>query len=95
MLLDLQRYDVTRWTASLGCLRVPVFALQTTYANEKRERKSVEEREDADQRHRGRRHEEVEDDQPGPAVPVEERSGDRADDEAGTRRRHAVGIAKK
>ena len=38
---------------------------------------------DADQRHRGRRHEEVEDDQPCPAVPVEERSGDRADDEAG------------
>jgi len=41
MLLDLQRYDVTRWTASLGCLRVPVLALQTTYANEKRERKSL------------------------------------------------------
>lgn len=41
MLLDLQRYDVTRWTASLACLRVPVLALQTTYANEKRERKSL------------------------------------------------------
>lgn len=41
MLLDLQRYDVTRWTASLGCLRVPVLALQTTYANERRERKSL------------------------------------------------------
>lgn len=41
MLLDLQRYDVTRWTAALGCLRVPVLALQTTYANEKRERKSL------------------------------------------------------
>lgn len=41
MLLDLQRYDVTRWSASLSCLRVPVMALQTTYANEKRERKSL------------------------------------------------------
>jgi pimeloyl-ACP methyl ester carboxylesterase len=42
VLLDLQRYDVTRWSASLGCLRVPVLALQTTYANEKRERKSLQ-----------------------------------------------------
>lgn len=41
MLLDLQRYDVTRWTASLSCLRIPVFAIQTTYANEKRERLSL------------------------------------------------------
>ena len=41
MLLDLHRYDVTRWTAALGCLRVPVLALQTTYANEKRERTSL------------------------------------------------------
>lgn len=44
MLLDLQRYDVTRWTASLGCLAgltVPVLAIQTTYANERRERMSL------------------------------------------------------
>lgn len=41
MLLDLQRYDVTRWTASLSCLRIPVLAIQTTYANEKRERLSL------------------------------------------------------
>ncbi|MBS0640303.1 MAG: alpha/beta hydrolase [Proteobacteria bacterium] len=42
MLLDLQRYDVWRLTASLGCLRVPVMAIQTTYANERRERKSLQ-----------------------------------------------------
>ena len=41
MLLDLQRYDVWRLTASLGCLRVPAMAIQTTYANERRERKSL------------------------------------------------------
>jgi pimeloyl-ACP methyl ester carboxylesterase len=42
MLLDLQRYDTMRQTTSLGCLRVPVMAIQTTYANEKRERKSLQ-----------------------------------------------------
>ncbi|HVZ10014.1 alpha/beta fold hydrolase [Rhodopila sp.] len=42
MLLDLLRYDVWRLPASLGCLRVPVMAIQTTYANEKRERKSLQ-----------------------------------------------------
>jgi pimeloyl-ACP methyl ester carboxylesterase len=41
MLTDLQRYDVTRWTASLACLRVPVLAIQTTYSNEKRERSTM------------------------------------------------------
>jgi len=41
MLMDLQRYDVWRATASYGCLRVPVMAIQATYANEKRERKSL------------------------------------------------------
>lgn len=41
MLSDLHRYDVTRWTESLGCLRVPVLALQTTYSNEKRERQTM------------------------------------------------------
>ena len=30
MLLDLQRYDVHRLSASLACLRVPVMAIQTT-----------------------------------------------------------------
>ena len=43
MLLDLQRYDVFRLTASLGSLRVPVMAVQATYANEKRERRSLHE----------------------------------------------------
>jgi len=41
MLTDLQRYDTHRFTASLGCLRVPVMAIQTTYSNEKRERTSM------------------------------------------------------
>lgn len=38
MLTDMQRYDVTRLTASFAGLQVPVMALQTTYSNEKRER---------------------------------------------------------
>jgi pimeloyl-ACP methyl ester carboxylesterase len=41
MLADMQRYDVTRLTASLASLRVPVMALQTTYTNEKRERRPL------------------------------------------------------
>jgi pimeloyl-ACP methyl ester carboxylesterase len=43
MLMDLQRYDVFRLTASLASLRVPVMALQATYTNEKRERRPLEE----------------------------------------------------
>src|SRR4051794_33411569 len=42
MLMDLQRYDTARLTASLGCLHVPVMAIQTTYTNEKRERRSLQ-----------------------------------------------------
>jgi pimeloyl-ACP methyl ester carboxylesterase len=42
LMLDMQRYDTTRLTASYGCLRAPVMAIQTTYANEKRERKSLQ-----------------------------------------------------
>jgi pimeloyl-ACP methyl ester carboxylesterase len=30
MLLDLIRYDAARWTASLGCVRVPLLAIQST-----------------------------------------------------------------
>jgi pimeloyl-ACP methyl ester carboxylesterase len=41
MLLDMLRYDVGRLVASLGSLRVPVLTLQTTYSNEKRERRSM------------------------------------------------------
>ncbi|WP_428534596.1 alpha/beta fold hydrolase [Rhodopila sp.] len=41
MLTDLQRYDVTRLASSLGILRVPVMALQTTYSNENRQRQSL------------------------------------------------------
>ena len=41
MLLDMLRYDTTRLTAALSCLRVPVMALQTTYSNEKRERRTM------------------------------------------------------
>ena len=39
VMLDLQRYDAWRLTASYGCLRVPVMAIQSTYYNEQRERK--------------------------------------------------------
>lgn len=42
LLLDMQRYDTLRLTASYGCLQVPVMAIQTTYANEKRERQSLQ-----------------------------------------------------
>ena len=41
MLTDMQRYDVTRLSSSLACLHVPVMALQTTYSNEKRERRTM------------------------------------------------------
>jgi pimeloyl-ACP methyl ester carboxylesterase len=41
MLTDMQRYDVFRLPASLACLRIPVMALQTTYSNEKRERRPM------------------------------------------------------
>jgi pimeloyl-ACP methyl ester carboxylesterase len=41
MLTDMQRYDVGRLAAALAGLRVPVMALQTTYSNEKRERKPL------------------------------------------------------
>lgn len=41
MLSDMQRYDVGRLSASLACLRVPVMAVQTTYSNEKRERRTM------------------------------------------------------
>ena len=41
LLLDLVRHDTTRLAASLASLRVPVLAVQTTFANEKRERRSL------------------------------------------------------
>jgi pimeloyl-ACP methyl ester carboxylesterase len=41
MMTDLQRYDVGRLTSSLSSLRVPVMALQATYSNEKRERRTM------------------------------------------------------
>ena len=40
-MLDLVRYDVTRFTTSLGDLRVPVMAIQATYSNERRERRPL------------------------------------------------------
>ncbi|WP_158924175.1 alpha/beta fold hydrolase [Acidisphaera sp. S103] len=43
MLTDMQRYDVGRLAASLASLRVPVMALQSTYSNEKRERRPMTE----------------------------------------------------
>jgi pimeloyl-ACP methyl ester carboxylesterase len=41
MMFDLLRYDVTRFTTSLGDLRVPVMAIQSTYTNERRERRPL------------------------------------------------------
>lgn len=41
LLQDLQRYDVTRFEASLACVKAPVMALQATFSNEKRERKPM------------------------------------------------------
>jgi len=43
MLLDLTRYDSDRLATSLAQLRVPVLAVQATYTNEKRERRSLTE----------------------------------------------------
>ena len=37
----MQRYDVGRLAASLAGLRVPVMAVQSTYSNEKRERRPM------------------------------------------------------
>lgn len=42
MMTDMQRYDVTRLSASFASLRVPVMAIQTTFSNERRERKSLQ-----------------------------------------------------
>jgi pimeloyl-ACP methyl ester carboxylesterase len=41
LMTDLLRYDVGRLTASLAGLRVPVMAVQTTYTNERRERRTM------------------------------------------------------
>jgi pimeloyl-ACP methyl ester carboxylesterase len=42
MLSDLQRYDVGRLAASLASLTVPVLAVQATYSNEQRERRTMQ-----------------------------------------------------
>jgi pimeloyl-ACP methyl ester carboxylesterase len=42
MLADMQRYDVGRLASSLANLRVPLMVLQTTYSNEKRERRTMQ-----------------------------------------------------
>lgn len=41
MLTDLQRYDVGRLDSALAGLRVPVLAVQTTFSNERRERRTM------------------------------------------------------
>jgi pimeloyl-ACP methyl ester carboxylesterase len=41
MLTDMQRYDVGRLGGSLASLRVPVMAIQSTYSDDKRERRSM------------------------------------------------------
>jgi pimeloyl-ACP methyl ester carboxylesterase len=43
MLLDLPRYDANHLTTNLAALRVPVLAIQATYANEQRQRRSLDE----------------------------------------------------
>ena len=43
LMTDMQRYDVGRFASSLACLRVPVMAVQATYSNEKRERRTMDE----------------------------------------------------
>jgi pimeloyl-ACP methyl ester carboxylesterase len=43
MLTDMQRYDVGRLAGSLAGLRVPVMAVQSTFSNEKQERRSMTE----------------------------------------------------
>jgi pimeloyl-ACP methyl ester carboxylesterase len=43
MLLDAVRYDVGRLPAALAGLRVPVMAVQTTFSNENRERRTLHE----------------------------------------------------
>jgi pimeloyl-ACP methyl ester carboxylesterase len=41
LLLDLARYDSVRLATSLASLRLPVMAIQSTYSNEQRERRSM------------------------------------------------------
>jgi pimeloyl-ACP methyl ester carboxylesterase len=41
VLLELVRYDVGRLAPSLDRLRVPVMAIQSTFSNERRERRSM------------------------------------------------------
>jgi pimeloyl-ACP methyl ester carboxylesterase len=42
MLTDMQRYDVGRLTGCLSALLAPVLVVQTTYSNEKRERRTMQ-----------------------------------------------------
>jgi pimeloyl-ACP methyl ester carboxylesterase len=41
LLPDMERYDTSRFASSLADLRVPVMAVQCTWSNEKRERRSM------------------------------------------------------
>jgi|SRR5271166_3165364 len=41
VLLDMVRYDTGRLATSFASLRVPMMAIQTTYSNERRERRSM------------------------------------------------------
>jgi pimeloyl-ACP methyl ester carboxylesterase len=41
LMLDLLRYDVARWSGALGCLRVPVLVLQSTYSDPQRRRRPM------------------------------------------------------
>ena len=41
LLMDMVRYDGSRLASSIADLRIPVMVIQTTYSNEKRERRSM------------------------------------------------------
>ena len=43
LLLDLVRYDAVRLATSLASVNLPVMAIQSTYTNEQRERRSMSE----------------------------------------------------
>jgi pimeloyl-ACP methyl ester carboxylesterase len=46
LMLEMLRYDVEQLSSTLGSLRVPTLAVQTTYTNEKRERRSMRQGQD-------------------------------------------------
>ena len=56
MLLDLPRHDTNRLATALAELHVPVLAIKATCANEKRERRSLNQDDSTERFQRSRRH---------------------------------------